>query len=189
MIINESGMVRAIKQEWKTGYNVYNTGEEAIVYGASWFVRCEWKLLPRKALATIVEHMGMPPQAGEVVTVLKGGELQTVIADVVASDIECWTKDMKAIQVKPVPMEFNGDCIVQQCDGGKCYGVKGEYLNMVDNTFIQTQEAPLSGNRLNYQADGEMVVMAASRPERWEDDPWIGHIWKAMESVNLHRPI
>lgn len=66
MIIEEKGLVKAIKAAYRhSGYTVLNQGGEVTIYTEGWFVRCLWTKLPRKALAIIVEHMGMIPDDGE----------------------------------------------------------------------------------------------------------------------------
>ena len=54
-IIQEKGMVRAIKGAYRHGgYNVLNLDGDVVIYTEEWCVRCPWNKLPRKALATIV---------------------------------------------------------------------------------------------------------------------------------------
>lgn len=63
MLINEGGLIRAIKRAYKAGgYTVLNTGNDVAIYTDRWFAMANRALLPRKVLATIVEHMGMIPE-------------------------------------------------------------------------------------------------------------------------------
>ena len=63
MLISEKGLVRAIKRAYKnSGYVVMNTGDAVAIYTENWFVLANRALLPRKVLATIVEHMGAIPE-------------------------------------------------------------------------------------------------------------------------------
>ena len=63
MLINEGGLIRAIKRAYKAGgYTVLNTGNDVAIYTDHWFAMANRALLPRKVLATIVEHMGMIPE-------------------------------------------------------------------------------------------------------------------------------
>ena len=72
MIIEEKGLVKAIKAAYRhSGYTVLNQGGEVTIYTEGWFVRCLWTKLPRKALAIIVEHMGMIPDDGEAMAIEK----------------------------------------------------------------------------------------------------------------------
>lgn len=60
MLINEGGLIRAIKRAYKAGgYTVLNTGNDVAIYTDHWFAMANRALLPRKVLATIVEHMGI----------------------------------------------------------------------------------------------------------------------------------
>ena len=85
MLINESGLVRAIKSAYKHGgYTVNNQGDTMDIYTETWFVKCKRAMLPRKALATIVEHMGMIPDENGPVSIGKDGDPQQVIQDLSA---------------------------------------------------------------------------------------------------------
>ena len=67
MLINEGGLIRAIKRAYKAGgYTVLNTGNDVAIYTDHWFAMANRALLPRKVLATIVEHMGMIPERDTV---------------------------------------------------------------------------------------------------------------------------
>ena len=56
MLINEGGLIRAIKRAYKAGgYTVLNTGNDVAIYTDHWFAMANRALLPRKVLATIVE--------------------------------------------------------------------------------------------------------------------------------------
>ena len=81
MLINEGGLIRAIKRAYKAGgYTVLNTGNDVAIYTAHWFAMANRALLPRKVLATIVEHMGMIPDT-EPVSIVKDGEPQLIMPD------------------------------------------------------------------------------------------------------------
>ena len=57
MLINENGLVRAIKNAYKAGgYIVNNLGDTMAIYTDAWFIKCHRAILPRKALAVIVEQ-------------------------------------------------------------------------------------------------------------------------------------
>lgn len=59
MLINEAGLVRAIKRAYKHGgYVVANLGDAVAIYTENWYIQANRALFSRKALATIVEHMG-----------------------------------------------------------------------------------------------------------------------------------
>ena len=74
MLINESGLVRCIKRAYKyAGYAVAVEGDCMTIYTERWYIQCKRAAIPRKVLATIVEHMGMIPDT-EPVSIVKDGE-------------------------------------------------------------------------------------------------------------------
>ena len=94
MIIEESGLMRAMKEAFKaSGYHVAAEIDEAgieniVITTASWIVIAEKKAMPRKVLGLIVEHLGEIPKPGEAFQVKKK-EPQTEIFDVVQKSIRC----------------------------------------------------------------------------------------------------
>lgn len=91
MIIEEKGLVKAIKIAYRHGgYTVLNQDGEVTIYTEGWFVRCLWPKLPRKALATIVEHIGMIPDDGEAVAIEKDDQPQAIMAGIVSDDVDGW---------------------------------------------------------------------------------------------------
>ena len=57
MLINEAGVVRAIKRAYKGGgYTVNSQGGVMAIYTQSWYIQARREVMPRKVLATIVEY-------------------------------------------------------------------------------------------------------------------------------------
>ena len=109
MIIEEKGLVKAIKIAYRHGgYTVLNQGGEVTIYTEGWFVRCLWPKLPRKALATIVEHMGMIPDDGEAVAIEKDDQPQAIMAGIVSDDVDGWMGGEVASMASYVPVTFRG---------------------------------------------------------------------------------
>lgn len=94
MIIEESGLLRAMKEAYKSGgYHVAAEIDEAgieniVITTASWIVIAEKKAMPRKVLGLIVEHIGEIPRPGEAFQIKKK-EPQTEIFEVVQKSIRC----------------------------------------------------------------------------------------------------
>ena len=87
MLINEGGLIRAIKRAYKAGgYTVLNTGNDVAIYTDHWFAMANRALLPRKVLATIVEHMGMIPEKDMPTSIIKDTEPQLVLRETAADD-------------------------------------------------------------------------------------------------------
>lgn len=83
MVINEKGLLRAMKEAYKSdGYEIEctQTGgvKEIHLETTRWYVTCVIKNLPRKVLGLIVEHLGEIPEPGQAVQVKKK-ECQTKI--------------------------------------------------------------------------------------------------------------
>ena len=105
MIIEEKGLVKAIKIAYRHGgYTVLNQGGEVTIYTEGWFVRCLWTKLPRKALAIIVEHMGMIPDDGEAMAIEKDDQPQAVMAGIVSDDVAGWMGGEAASMASYVPV-------------------------------------------------------------------------------------
>lgn len=91
MLINEGGLIRAIKRAYKAGgYTVLNTGNDVAIYTDHWFAMANRALLPRKVLATIVEHMGMIPERDMPTSIIKDTEPQLVLRETAADDMDHW---------------------------------------------------------------------------------------------------
>lgn len=86
-MINERALLSALKEEWKgAGYTVGRTGEELLLKGIGWTLRCTMEVLPRKVLALLVEHLGEIPGGGDCWNVSKKSGSQTAILQVADTD-------------------------------------------------------------------------------------------------------
>lgn len=106
MIVNEKGLIRAMKEAYKgLGYNVAagdnDSGIENIIIATNfWAVVIEKKNLPRKVLGLIAEHVGDIPKLGEAFQVKKK-EPQTEIYEIatrVLRDIHAGDKPLKLVK-------------------------------------------------------------------------------------------
>lgn len=189
MIIDESGLVRAIKSAYKTdGYCVLNHGEQVTIYTDNWYIRCCWNKLPRKVLATIVEHMGMIPDGSNALSIEKDGDPQIVMPEIVGQEIEQWISGNKDGKATLVPLVFRGLQIYQEPAGGQCYGVDPAALAIVERmTASHTIAAVSDEGSLAWQAGDELVLIRATRKASYWVESWERDVWIAMESVDLHR--
>ena len=123
MLINESGLVRCIKRAYKSaGYAVAAEGDCMTIYTEQWYIQCKRAAIPRKVLATIVEHMGMIPDT-EPVSIVKDGEPQLIMPEVAADEIEHWRTGERTDAVTMATVIMQGYQIFQPDGGGACYGV------------------------------------------------------------------
>lgn len=118
MLINEGGLIRAIKRAYKAGgYTVLNTGNDVAIYTDHWFAMANRALLPRKVLATIVEHMGMIPERDMPTSIIKDTEPQLVLRETAADDMDHWRGGDRGEEVTMVPVIMQGFQIYQPPDG------------------------------------------------------------------------
>lgn len=189
MIINEKGIVHAIKDAYRAnGYNVLNMDGQVVVYTEDWYIRCDWKRLPRKALATIVEHMGMVPDSTDAVTIRYKEEPQVVMPEIVESDLAGWSEGEATGQATMVPIMFQGMQFYQKPGGGQCYAVDPLGLAIVERGIATFNTAIIvENNRMSWSHENERVILSVQHcgeywPQGWERDVWI-----ALEGVDLHR--
>lgn len=191
MLINESGLVRAIKSAYKSGgYVVNNQGDMVSIYTEQWYVQCKRVKLPYKVLATVVEHMGLIPEEGAPVSVIKGDDPQQVIPEVTETDMNHWRGGAQTTTAIMVPVIMQGYQIYQPPgDAGPCYGVPCMYLGMIEREAAEYGEVTVVDNdRLIWEGDGEAVVMSTVRKavSRWAKE-WERAVWAALEGVDLHK--
>lgn len=133
MLINEGGLIRAIKRAYKAGgYTVLNTGNDVAIYTDHWFAMANRALLPRKVLATIVEHMGMIPERDMPTSIIKDTEPQLVLRETAADDMDHWRGGDRGEEVTMVPVIMQGFQIYQPPGGGACWGVPLYLVDMIE---------------------------------------------------------
>ena len=190
MLINESGLVRAVKSAYRNGgYTVSNSGDTMAIYTENWFVKCKRAMLPRKVLATIVEHMGMIPDDGTPVSIDKADEPQIVMAEVASEDVAHWCVGERQDDATMVPVTMQGYQIFQTEGGGACWGVPFLCLGMIERDVAEHSAAVVvDGHRLAWSGDGEAVTVGAVRKatSSWAKE-WERAVWAALESVDLHK--
>ena len=190
MLISEKGLVRAIKRAYKnSGYVVMNTGDAAAIYTENWFVLANRALLPRKVLATIVEHMGMIPERDMPTSIIKDTEPQLVLRETAADDMDHWRGGDRGEEVTMVPVIMQGYQIYQPPGGGACWGVPLYLADMIERDPAEHIGADvIDKNRLLWEADGEAVVINAVRKacSGWAKE-WERAVWNALEGVDLHK--
>lgn len=190
MLINESGLVRAIKSAYKNGgYAVVNQGDTVAIYTENWFIQCKRAALPRKAMAAIVEHTGMIPEEQTPVLIKKDLDPQLIMEDVARNDMDHWKGGQRGDDVTMVPVIMQGYQIFQPEGGGECWGVPLLSLTLIERDMaVHSSADVIDKDRLLWQYDGEAVVVAAVRKTTsgWSK-AWERAVWAALESVDLHK--
>lgn len=190
MLIDESGLVRAMKYAYKHGgYTVANQGKTVAIYTESWFIQCWRVMLPRKAMAAIVEHTGVIPEVKTPVQIQKDMDPQLIMADVAQDDMDRWLTGQRGGDVTVAPVIMQGRQIFQVMDGGPCWGVPVSYLSIIEREVAEHSSAEvMDGERLLWRDDGETVALGAVRKatSSWAKE-WERAVWNALESVDLHK--
>lgn len=191
MLINEAGLVRAIKRAYKAdGYTVAVQGGIMSIYTKYWYIQARREMVPRKALAAIVEHAGMIPGENEPINIMKDLDPQLVIPETAAEEMSAWRVGERGDDVDMVPVIMQGFQIFQTAEGaGACWGVPLYHLGMIERDAAEHQGAIVVANdRLLWDDGGEAVVVEAVRKAKsgWAR-AWERAVWEALEGVDLHK--
>lgn len=191
MLINEAGLVRAIKRAYKAdGYTVAVQGGIMSIYTKYWYIQARREMVPRKALAAIVEHAGMIPGENEPINIMKDLDPQLVIPETAAEEMNAWRVGERGDDVDLVPVIMQGFQIFQTAEGaGACWGVPLYHLGMIERDAAEHQGAIVVANdRLLWDDGGEAVVVEAVRKAKsgWAR-AWERAVWEALEGVDLHK--
>ena len=191
MLINEAGVVRAIKRAYKGGgYTVNSQGGVMSIYTQSWYIQARREVMPRKVLATIVEHAGMIPGDNEPTNIMKDLEPQLVIPETAAEEMNNWRVGERGDDVDMVPVIMQGFQIFQTAEGaGACWGIPLSYLGMVERDAAEHDSAIVVDNcRLLWDDGTEAIAVEAVRKAKsgWAK-AWERAVWEALEGVDLHK--
>ena len=188
MLINEAGLIRAIKRAYKAGgYTVANHGDAISIYAQTWYIQINRALVTNKVLATIVEHMGMIPEVDAPTSVMKDQEPQLVLAEVAADDMAHWRSGQRGEEVTMVPVIMQGYQIFQPPGGGACWGLPLLGLDMIERDAAEHAGANvIDGDRLLWEADGEAVAIDTVRKalSRWSKE-WERAVWTAVAAGGI----
>ena len=166
-----------------------NLGGAVAVYTENWYIQADRALFPRKALAAIVEHMGMIPEKDIPTSIIKDEDPQLVLKDVAADDMDHWRSGVRGEGVTLVPVIMQGYQIFQPDGGGNCWGLPLYYLEMLERDAAEHSAADvIDSDRLLWEAAGEAVVIDTVRKatSSWAKE-WERAVWTALESVDLHK--
>lgn len=186
MIINESGLTRQIKRAYSHGgYIVAHIGDSLAVYTDMWFVMCPTKIMPRKALAAIVEHTGTLPEGGTALEVNKDYDPRTAVQEDVERTIREWSSANVTEVVTMTLVTYKGLQVFQagEDDALNCYGAGMQALEILEFVTCRYRKAVAADRqKLNWYDDGIQVVVRAVSgwPSATEQ-----RIWNMLESIDL----
>lgn len=173
MVINETALVREMKEAYKGGgYAVVarETGRTAIV-GPCWAAELERENLHREVLSLMALHMGFLPKTGEAYRVMKANKeadvqhmlyetgmmlLQSLEAPVEAASGE-------PVKIKKTPLTLEGSNVWQKT------GNRG--LVLIDpkheSILLQKEETVLAGDFLYREGSASRVWIGRVKAEKW----------------------
>lgn len=185
MLIDAKGVVRALKEAYRTdGYLVAMGQDVLTIVAKDWYLECGSQTVPRKLLATIAEHTGFVPRANESIKVRKKEETQMVMPVFVEEQVALWRSISVCKQARATPIQF-GDLHIYQEDGGdrECFGILQEHLNLIQmETLLSCPAQIYSGARLEWAQDEGRIMVHTFQPTA--TDPRYP-LWKLFQSNDL----
>ena len=187
-MINESALVRAMKREYKgLGYDITNATDRLYIRGGIWFAELPWKSVPGKVLGLIAEHLRGMPEPGQTIHLQNGEEPQTVLEDVVATDLSRWlnTKITRSGAIERTMLQAGELVIFQDPYNRKCYGVLDYVAGIVMDT-LDTGKTYEDGHCRWWLEDGVVTTMCF-RPEFTGGviyGPML-RLWNALDAADL----
>lgn len=167
MVINEQGLLRAMKEAYKgAGYEIACketvNGPEIYMKTGIWWVMCEMKNLPRKVLGLLAEHMGDLPKPGQALQVKKK-ECQTMIYEDAIKSFYGVTPDdcINPANVTKSDLTYKGYSIWMQQRGKKAYWIDP---NLEDIIKITGKEVSLGDRVIHISGTISGVSIAPNLP-------------------------
>lgn len=189
MLINETGLTRAVKRAYKSGGYTVNIKDGIMsIYTKFWYIHARREIMPRKVLAAIVEHAGMIPGENEPTNIMKDLDPQMVIPETAEEEMSVWRIGERGDCVDVVPVIIQG-FLIFQAEEGACWGVPLSHLGMIERDAVEHYGAIVVGNdRLLWHDDGEAIAVKAVRKAKsgWAS-AWERAVWEALEGVDLHK--
>lgn len=137
MVVNEKGLIRAMKEAYKvTGYDVAveeaGTVENLIVSALNWAVVMERKSVPPKVRGLIAEHLPEFPKVGEAYCVKKG-EPQLELYDAATAFIRSSLTSDKSFQIiKRTNLTLDGYPLWQRKGDLRIFEIRPEYEDIMN---------------------------------------------------------
>ena len=172
MVINEKGLLRAMKEAYKAdGYEIEckEVGGEKEIHleTTRWYVMCILQNLPRKVLGLIAEHMGDLPTPGQAVQVKKK-ECQTKLITEHRDAFRGVTPDdcINPPTIHKTALVYRYSNIWQQARGHKVFWVDPDLEDIMN---LHGKVVCLGEKVLNLSGTHSSVSIAPSDPQKAED--------------------
>ena len=173
MLLDEDKVSAMLKKEHKHGYDIIVDEAAVTVMTEKWMITMARDQIPRKVLGTLVEHMGLLPQAPASLKVIKGDlGNQELIWDVAAADIEA----MRRVTAEAKPAELTKliyeGLALWQAEDRLLYGAVSGVRHLLEAP--ERGAMVLDGDRIMWTDEGQRLIMTCFRPysgieaERWQ---------------------
>ena len=185
MLIDAKGVVRALKEAYRTdGYLVAMREDLLIIAASDWYLECSSHTIPRKLLAVIAEHAGFVPRVGESIQVRKKEDVQMVLPAFVEEQIAPWKANDMQKQVWATPIMFGDLRIYQEgASHRECFGVLPQHLNLIQMDVLISCPAQVCKHaRLEWVQEESRIMVQAFQPSA--TDPRY-RLWELFQSADL----
>lgn len=191
MIINEKALIGAMKREIKSeGYSIYVTNGYMHIFAENWMVRSHVRMMPKKILATVVEHIGVLPAEGRAITITreKNGDIneQVLLPESATHVVGQWFTSNGEDAAVRLPLTVLGQAVYQTKDL-KCYTIPESLLTIanLDLYPIFANVQILDEEKAMYEFEEMYVIVKVRRANTQLATEWEQKLWTALEKVDL----
>lgn len=188
MIISENGLVKAMKESYKTdGYTVTNISGAVAIWTDHWCIKCIQRNLPRKALAQIVEHAGELPEPDTAMYLRKGDDPQWASKDYVTAELaEWWTPAGNQSRAYMVPIVFAG-LVMYQATTLECFAADPVHLDILERGVAEqlAVQVDTHGQAVLTEDDCQVCIQM-DKPAELYGKTWMANAWAELEKVRLY---
>lgn len=161
-MIDERGLLAAIKDAWRTGgYSVVGNGGELVLQGSGWLAVLPRSIVPRKVLALLVEHLGEIPEG----TAWKVYKKQGAQAQVVDMALEAVDTIRRELEGEPNPREVHRTAMTWK--NWEIWQTEDLKVATFDPALaaMGVGDAMAYGQRLVWDDEGGLLVVAPRRDD------------------------
>lgn len=161
-MIDERGLLAAIKDAWRTGgYSVVGNGSELVLQGCGWLAVLPRGIVPRKVLALLVEHLGEIPE-GTAWTVYKKRGAQAQMVDMALEAVDTIRRELEG---EPNPREAHRTAMTWK--NWEIWQTEDLKVATFDPALaaMGVGDAMAYGRRLVWDDEGGLLVVAPRRDD------------------------
>lgn len=172
MLLDEDKVSAMLKKEHKHGYSIIVDENAVTVMTEKWMITMTRDQVPRKVLGTLVEHMGLLPQAPASLKVIKGDiGNQELLWDVAAEEMAVMRRVTTGAKTAELTKIIYEGLALWQTEDGLLYGVASGTRHLLETP--ERGAMILDEGRIMWTDEGQRMIMLCFRPysgieaERW----------------------